>query len=179
MVRDALAHRLQPGEQPSPVLLVVKRAVDLPLVGRVRVLLLAQDAVERVGHGCRRRSARQEVCAGSVSVSVSGSGSGSDSGSAFGARTRGRQACRAHGETEAGVRWQTESRVRGRGGARRGVRTRRGVPRSAGAERWRGDGGARCNSQVARSSWVSSPSVGSGRRSSKFIHFELKPSRAK
>ena len=51
MVRDALAHRLQPGEQPSPVLLVIEQAVDLPPVSRVRVLLLAQDVVERVGRG--------------------------------------------------------------------------------------------------------------------------------
>ena len=43
-------HRLQPCEQPSPVLLVIKQAVDLPPIGRVRVVLLAQDVVERVSH---------------------------------------------------------------------------------------------------------------------------------
>ena len=51
MVRDASAHRLQRREQPSPVLLVIEQAVDLPPVSRVRVLLLAQDVVERVSHG--------------------------------------------------------------------------------------------------------------------------------
>jgi hypothetical protein len=51
MVRDASAHRLQPGEQPSPVLLVIEQAVDLPPVSRVRVLLLAQNVIERVGRG--------------------------------------------------------------------------------------------------------------------------------
>ena len=52
IVRGASAHRLQRREQPSPVLLVIKEAIDLPPVGpNVRVLLLAQNVVERVSHG--------------------------------------------------------------------------------------------------------------------------------
>ena len=48
MARDALAHRLQTVEQPSPILLVVEQAVDLPPVRRLRLLILAQDVIERV-----------------------------------------------------------------------------------------------------------------------------------
>ena len=73
-------------------------------------------------------------------------------GSAFGARTRGRQACRAQGEAAAGGQaggqavglcWggqagsqrklgAARSRVRGRGGARRGVRMGPGVQAQSG-----------------------------------------------
>ena len=45
---DALAHRLQTVEQPSPILLVIEQAVDLPPVSRLRLLILAQDVIERV-----------------------------------------------------------------------------------------------------------------------------------
>ena len=45
---DALAHRLQTVEQPSPILLVIEQAVDLPPVRRLRLLILAQDVIERV-----------------------------------------------------------------------------------------------------------------------------------
>ena len=48
MARDALAHRLQTVEQPSPILLVIEQAVDLPPVSRLRLLILAQDVIERV-----------------------------------------------------------------------------------------------------------------------------------
>ena len=48
MARDALAHRLQTVEQPSPILLVIEQAIDLPPVSRLRLLILAQDVIERV-----------------------------------------------------------------------------------------------------------------------------------